>query len=136
LSKALLRLERAEPGCLLVPIARHRRIGSDAPRIWRPKHGWVVGLGQEEGSAGLLRVRCPFEQQSGSRDVAYRDHALCPLQQRCEFVGFDTPRLRSSRWWLTDFRHALVGDPKRSSDFVARPRFRNYLDFIGAGRFF
>src|SRR5450759_5473638 len=120
LSKSLLRSRRTELRRLLVPGTRHGRIGSDASRIRRTKHGWIIGLGQQQRGAGFLRIRGPFEQQSGSGDVPDRNQAVGPRQQGCEFVGIEPSWRRSFGYWLTDFRLGLMRASKCRRNFVAR----------------
>src|SRR5258706_10006131 len=143
LTESLLRIQRTVLGRLLVPLARLSRIGRDASHILLPKHGWIVGLSQQEGGAGLLRVRGPFQQQSRGREVPYRDQTLCPLQQGREFVGIEPSCRRRGSGVRSggggsrsdggrshgdcgrrrnDFRLTLMGGSESSSDFVARRR--------------
>src|SRR5450631_4011734 len=116
LAKALLRIHRSVLCGFLVPLAGFRRIGSDAPHILLPKHGWVVGLSQQECSAGLLRVRGPFQQQSGGREVAYRDQTLGPLQQGRQFVGSKSFCGRSRGGWKIGGGRRKSGGRGKGSD--------------------
>src|SRR5450432_4001465 len=116
LAKALLRIHRSVLCGFLVPLAGFRRIGSDAPHILLPNHGWVVGLSQQECGAGLLRVRGAFQQQSSGRKVTYRDQTLGPLQQGRHFVGGEPFCGRSRCGWKVGRGRRKSGGRRKSSD--------------------
>src|SRR5437899_836596 len=98
------RVCRTELGGLLIPNPRCRRIGRDAPQILAAQHLRIIRPRQHKRCLHLLRVRGPFEQQSGGGDVADLKQALCPLQQRRKLVRIDA----SYRSRLTGRRHGLT----------------------------
>src|SRR3984957_12011173 len=134
LTKTLLRALRPDPGCLLVPAARRHRIGRDASRVRRAQHRRIVGLGQQQGGAGILRVGGACEQQPGSRDVADSDRVLCPLQQRREFVGIDLSYRRRCSGWLKHLGLILMGASQRGGNFVAGRRAHGGRRLNSGGR--
>ena len=58
---------------------------------WVPQHLRVICPRQHQGRFGFLCVRRAFEQQAGGGDVADRQQALRPLQQRRKFIRIDAP---------------------------------------------
>ena len=105
-----------------------------------PSTAGIVGLCQQQRRAGLLRFRRAFEQQPRRRDVADRDHALCPLHQLASSSGSSLragvallPACRRSRGRRArrlariglHLALVLLGGPERERDIVARdPRGR------------
>src|SRR6267142_4342666 len=104
LTEPPLRVSRTELGGLLIPNPRRRLIGRDAPQILAAQHLRIIGPRQHQRGFRLLRVRGPFEQQSGGSDVADRKQALRALQQRHKLVRIDA----SYRSRLTRHRNGLT----------------------------
>src|SRR6185369_5367438 len=124
-----LRVSRTQLGGLLVPYLRRRRIGRDAPQILAAQHLRIIRPRQHQRRFRLLRVRGPFEQQSGGGDVADRKQALGPLQQHRKLVRIDA----SYRSCLACHRNGLTNG-RSDRDHRGRRSYRR--DFAGgfAGR--
>ena len=97
-----LRLRRTPFPGSLIPVPRLVYI---RPRIGcaeLPRRSRIEGLGQQEGSASVVSVRCTSQQQARSLQIAARQQFLCPPDKGRDFIGTQLPDRLRLRLWCGD----------------------------------